>query len=216
MSQLEQKQTVQAMQPKQTNPVLMAAGISWGKLTRDVTVSFVFLTALLGLVYPSVMTGVGQSLMADKATGSILNVGEQSASALIGQNFAGTRLFEGRASAVNYDAGISGGSNLSMSNPAQKTAIAERVAYWQKKTGSQAPVPLDLITASGSGLDPHISLSAARYQAAWVAQQNGLPLDRVLLLINQSRVDGWFQMATEPSVNVIKLNASILNALQKR
>lgn len=176
---------------------------------------FVFLTLVLGLLYPGLVTLAAQCWDSQQAQGSVMQVGQVQASRLIGQDFHSDRFFQGRASAVNYDAALSGGMNLSMSHETQKRLIQERVAYWRAKTGSNAPVPADLVTASASGLDPHISVQAARYQAQTVAVANHLAQTQVEQLIEQSVVDGWFLFSSEAIVNVVELNARVLELVQQ-
>lgn len=139
-------------------------------------------TVLTGAVYPAVVTVLGKMLFGDRAEGSLIREGTTiRGSALIGQAFSDPGHFWGRPSATSpaYNAGASSGSNLGPTNPALKDAVAARVAALHAAdSGNTAPVPVDLVTASGSGLDPEISPAAAAYQVDRVARVRGLAPDR--------------------------------------
>jgi K+-transporting ATPase ATPase C chain len=158
------------------------------------------------------MTGIGQVLFPGAASGSLIPGRDLPAgSALIGQPFASDRHFWGRPSATApqpYNAAASGGSNLGPSNPALAQAVAERAARLRAAHGD-APVPMDLVTASGSGLDPHISPAAARYQAARVARARGLAPETVAALVEAHVQGRLFGVWGEERVNVLGLNLAL-------
>lgn len=183
-------------------------------LLRPALSLFVLLGVLTGLAYPLAVTGVGQLLFAHAANGSILAVdGKPVGSALIGQSFTGARYFWGRPSATGpfpYNAAISSGSNLAPLNPALRDAVKARMAALRAADpGNDQPVPIDLVTASGSGLDPDISLAAARYQVARVARARSLPAETVQALIEQHAARPWLGILGEPRVNVLRLNLAL-------
>jgi potassium-transporting ATPase KdpC subunit len=181
---------------------------------RSALTLFVLLTVLTGLVYPLIVTGVAQLLFPARAGGSILvRDGHAVGSVLIGQSFSDPGHFWGRPSATTpqpYNGTASTGSNLGPLNPALLDAVKERLeALRAADPGNEAPVPVDLVTASGSGLDPHISVAAAYYQAARVARARGLPEARVRALIaahTEGRLSG---VLGEPRVNVLELNLAL-------
>ena len=181
---------------------------------RPALVLFLVLTLLTGVAYPLVVTGAAQTLFPEQARGSlILQGGKAVGSALIGQNFSDVRNFWGRPSAtapMPYNAGNSGGSNLGPLNPALTDAVSSRIAALRAADpGNSAPVPVDLVTASASGLDPHISPAAARYQVARVARARGLAADKVQALVDQHTEKPLFGLLGEPRVNVLKLNLAL-------
>lgn len=163
--------------------------------------------ALLGIVYPLVVTGAGQLLFPAQANGSLVrdDAGTLRGSMLLGQNFAGDRYFQGRPSAAGngYDALASGGSNF---GPASKKLV-DRVTADQKRLGAGAPA--DLLQASGSGLDPEISPAAARFQVARIAKARGIAPDRVAKLIEAHVQGRLFGVIGEPRVNVLALNLAL-------
>lgn len=179
------------------------------------------LTVLLGLAYPLLMTGVAQALFPSKANGSFVTQGGRTVgSRLIGQAFLDARgnpdprYFQPRPSAAGtngYDPMASGGSNLGPSSQALITQVTQRVVAYRTLNGlaATAPVPVDAVTASGSGLDPDISVANADDQAARVASARGLPVSRVMELIaanTQARPLGVFG---ETAVNVLELNLAL-------
>jgi K+-transporting ATPase ATPase C chain len=172
------------------------------------------LTILLGVVYPLVITGLAQALFPRQATGSlIVEGGRIVGSSLIGQPFTGRKYFWGRPSATSpqpYNAASSSGSNLAPTNQALVDAVKQRVAALRAADpGNTAPVPVDLVTASGSGLDPHISPAAALYQGPRVARVRGLPLATVRRLIARHTEGRQFGILGEPRVNVLELNRDL-------
>lgn len=183
-------------------------------LLRPAIVLFVLLSVITGLVYPLAVTGVAQLAMPAAANGSLLmREGQPVGSTLIGQAFADPKHFWGRPSAPGpkgYDASSSGGSNLGPTNPALAEAVKARIAALRAvDPGNTAPVPVDLVTASASGLDPHISRAAANYQAARVARARALPEADVRRLVEQHTEGVWLGFLGEPRVNVLALNLSL-------
>jgi len=181
---------------------------------RPAVVLFLLLTVLTGFVYPLVVTGVAQLLFPERAAGSIvMRDGHAVGSRLIGQSFGDPRYFWGRPSATTpqpYNGTASGGSNLGALNPALLDAVKTRVAALRSADpGNRAPVPIDLVTASGSGLDPEISLAAANYQAARVARARGLAPGRLQALIAEHAEGRLLGVIGEPRVNVLELNLAL-------
>jgi len=183
-------------------------------ILRPTLVLFTALTVLTGAVYPLAVTGAAQLAFPDRAAGSLVARGGQAVgSSLIGQSFSDPGHFWGRPSAtapMAYNGQASGGSNQGPLNPALAEAVKGRIeALRAADPGNTAPVPVDLVTASASGLDPDISLAAARYQAARVAKARSLPPEAVLRLVDataRTPVMGWFG---EPRVNVLALNLAL-------
>jgi potassium-transporting ATPase KdpC subunit len=174
----------------------------------------VALTVLTGVVYPLAVTGMAQVLFPDQANGSLLvENGKARGSALIGQPFADPRFFWGRLSATGpfpYNAGASSGSNLGPTNPALLDNAKARIeALRQADPGNSGPVPVDLVTASGSGLDPHVSSAAAEYQVSRVARLRGLPEDQVRRLVAQNTEGPTFGVLGEARVHVLRLNLDL-------
>jgi len=179
-----------------------------------VLVLFVFLTVITGIVYPLVVTAVGQVAFSYQANGSLLEKdGKPVGSAIIGQQFDAPYYFWGRLSATTpnpYNAQSSGGSNLGPTNPALGDAVKGRLAALHDADPSNTqPVPVDLVTSSGSGLDPDISPAAAAYQAARVAKARGLSREQVGGLIAQNTSGRQLGVLGEPRVNVLKLNLAL-------
>jgi len=188
-------------------------------------------TVLLGLAYPLVVTGIAQSAFPDKANGSLVHQhGTVVGSRLIGQSFTDARgrplpqYFQSRPSAatgvsgkttVGYDPTLSSGSNLAATNPALTRLVAQRVEAYRAFNGlaPDQAVPVDAVTASGSGLDPDISLANARLQAPRVARARRLPVATVLGLVDAHESGRTLDFLGEPTVNVLSLNLA-LNSLQ--
>jgi len=170
---------------------------------------FLALTLLLGVLYPAVIWGVGRLGLSDQADGSrIERGGVVVGSSLLGQNFTDERHFQSRPSASEYAGGVSGGSNLYASNEDQQAAIAERQSgYAAANRGAAAPA--DAVTASGSGLDPHISPENAVAQAPRVATANGLREDVVRDLVREHTQGSILGFLGEPKVNVLELNLAV-------
>jgi K+-transporting ATPase ATPase C chain len=179
---------------------------------------FLLLTVVTGILYPLLVTGMAQLVFPEKANGSlILRKGGYAGSELIGQPFDDPKYFWGRLSATPdfpYNSASSSGSNLGPSNPALAEAVRARVEALQKADpADQSSIPIDLVTSSGSGLDPHISPAAARYQIPRVARARGLPEEQVRRLVHQFTEPRQLGFLGEPRVNVLKLNLA-LNRIQ--
>ena len=183
-------------------------------LLRPALGLFVVLSVITGLAYPFAVTGVAKALFPHQAAGSLIERdGKLVGSALIGQNFADPGHFWGRPSATGpmpNNAANSGGSNLGPTNPALVDAVKGRVAALRAADpANTAPVPVDLVTASGSGLDPEISPAAAAYQVARVARVRGLPMGQVEELIREHTTGRDLGFFGEPRVNVLELNLAL-------
>jgi K+-transporting ATPase ATPase C chain len=177
---------------------------------RVATMMLLLLTTLTGVIYPAVVTGIAQLVFPHQANGSlIMKDGKPVGSELIGQSFDDPKYFWGRPSATSpfpYNAAASTGSNLGPTNPDLK-AVADRVETLKKADPEKkAAVPVDLVTASGSGLDPHITPAAALYQVSRVAKARGVPEERLRALIAEHTERRTFGILGEPRVNVLKLN----------
>jgi K+-transporting ATPase ATPase C chain len=185
---------------------------------RPALVALLIFTMLTGVIYPLVVTGLAQSLFPAQANGSlILRDGQPVGSALIGQPFDAPEYFWGRLSAtrpVPYNAAASSGSNYGPLNPALVEAAQVRIdALRAADPGNTALIPVDLVTASASGLDPHISVAAALYQVPRVARARGLSEDQVRALVEAHTEGRQFGFLGEPRVNVLQLNLA-LDALE--
>ena len=192
---------------------------------RPAIVLFFVLTLITGIFYPLVVTGIAQVVFPAQANGSlVVQNGQPVGSSLIGQQFDDPKYFWGRLSATGpfpynpYNASsltASSGSNYGPLNPALIAAVKGRVdALHAADPGNNAPIPVDLVTASGSGLDPDISPASALYQVARVARVRGLTTDAVTQLVNQHTQGRQFFIFGEPRVNVLELNLA-LDALAK-
>jgi K+-transporting ATPase ATPase C chain len=180
------------------------------------TIAVVLLALLTGLVYPLLMTAFAQVALHDRADGSIVKVaGRPVGSSMIGQQWSGPKWFYGRPSAIDYDASTSSGSNLGPTSQDLADEIKDRVkaiikvegAYHQGLTAAQ--IPVDLLTASSSGLDPDITLAAARFQAPRIAAERGLALTRVMALIDDNTSGKTLGFLGEPRVDVLQLNVAL-------
>ena len=183
-------------------------------LWRPAISLFILLSLLTGLVYPLLVTAVAQAVFPAQANGSLLvRDGQVVGSRLIGQSFTAPRYFWSRPSAtgpMSYNASLSGGSNLGPLNPALAAAVEARIATLRAADpGNSAPVPIDLVTSSGSGLDPHISRAAADYQVRRVARVRGLPEARVQALVERHTEHALLGFIGEPRVNVLQLNLAL-------
>ncbi|MBN8747450.1 Potassium-transporting ATPase KdpC subunit [Xylophilus ampelinus] len=184
-------------------------------LLRPALTVFVLLSALTGIVYPLAVTGIARAAFPAQAAGSlVLRDGQAVGSTLIGQNFSDPRHFWGRPSAtapMPYNGAASGGSNQGPLNPALTDAVKARIeALRAADPGNAAPVPADLVTASASGLDPHISPEAARWQAPRIARLRGLPPAQIGQLIERhTEGTSLFGLIGEPRVNVLALNLAL-------
>ena len=173
------------------------------------------LTILTGLLYPLVVTGVAQGLFPSRANGSLVKVnGRIVGSSLLGQNFTAAKYFQPRPSAAGadgYDGLASGASNLGPSSPVLLKAVAARVVAYRRLNAmaSNAPVPVDAVTASASGLDPDISIANARIQAGRVAKARSLPLTTVLAAVARHTENRQWGFLGERVVNVLELNLDL-------
>ncbi len=181
---------------------------------RPALVILLSLTVMTGLVYPALVTGIAQALFPSQARGSlVVRNGSPVGSALIGQPFDDPRYFWGRPSTTSpfpYNAAASAGSNLGPTNPALRKAVQARIeALRAADPGNRQPVPVDLVTASASGLDPHISLAAALYQVPRVARARHLDGEAVRRLVQQATDGRQLGILGEPRVNVLALNLAL-------
>ena len=188
---------------------------------RPALVLFVILTIITGVAYPLVTTGVGQLLLPKEASGSLIEKdGKVIGSTLIGQNFTEPQYFWGRPSATGpypNNAASSSGSNLGPLNPALAEAVKNRVAALKAADPDNTlPIPVDLVTTSASGLDPHISPAAALYQVGRVAKARGLSAESVEKLVGESIEGRQWGVLGEPRVNVLLLNIALDKLLNRQ
>lgn len=181
---------------------------------RPAFLAMVVFTVLCGVIYPLAVTAVSQVAFHDKAEGSLLTLdGTVVGSGLIGQQFASPQYFHPRPSAAGagYDSRMSSGSNLGPTNPTLLDAVAERAGAYRAENGlaDNYPVPVDAVTASASGLDPHISIANARLQAARVAHERGLDLTVVMSLVGEFTEGRDLAVLGDPGVNVLRLNLAL-------
>jgi len=183
-------------------------------ILRPALMVFLTLSILTGVLYPLFVTGVAQLIFPVQANGSLMGrEGKPIGSELIGQPFDDPKYFWGRPSATPdfpYNSASSSGSNLGPSNPALAEAVKERLKALQKADpGNPSSIPIDLVTSSGSGLDPHISPAAASYQTPRVARIRGLSEERVRYLVDQFTEPRQWGFLGEPRVNVLRLNLAL-------
>lgn len=187
-------------------------------LIRPAFVSLALFTVITGVLYPAAVTGAAQALFPAQANGSLLEDGDRVVgSALVGQPFSSPKYFWCRPSATGvggsamaYNGAASTGSNWGPLNPKLADAVKARVAALRAADpGNTAPIPVDLVTMSGSGLDPHISPAAALYQAPRVARARALPEDRVRALVAEVQEGRQLGVLGEPRVNVVRLNLAL-------
>jgi K+-transporting ATPase ATPase C chain len=185
------------------------------------TALFLFLafTLFTGLVYPLLITGIVQTAMPEKAGGSLIAVdGKVVGSEFIGQNFTSPGYFQGRPSAVGYAANGSGASNYGPTSAALMEEVSRRIEYVRRTNNlsQNAPVPSELVLASGSGLDPHISMQGAMMQVARIARVRGLPQSEVKLLVYQHVQPAQFGIMGQERVNVLMLNLGLDGLAKER
>lgn len=183
-------------------------------MLRPALTLFAVLSIVTGLLFPLTVVGVAQVFFPQGANGSLIVLeGKVVGSELIGQSFSDPKHFWGRPSAtapMAYNAAASGGSNFGPSNPALIEAVQTRIKALQTiDPTNTAPVPVDLVTASASGLDPHISRAAADYQVLRVARARGLPTEQVQALVQQYTEGTRLGFLGEPRVNVLRLNLAL-------
>ena len=184
------------------------------KELRPAIVIFALLTLLTGVLYPGVVTLLSRVLFANQASGSLIERdGKVVGSRLLGQSFTSPQYFWSRPSATSpqpNNGAVSSGSNQSATNPKLESAVRGRIAALRAADPANTdPVPVDLVTASASGLDPHISPAAAEFQVARVARARGLPIDTVRSLVAASTEGRTFGLLGEPRVNVLELNLAL-------
>lgn len=184
-----------------------------GRQIRIALIMLVAFTVLVGIIYPLVVTGIAQLAFPGQANGSLIEKdGALIGSELIGQPFSDPAYFWGRLSATQppYNASASSGSNYGPTNPALLEAVKQRInALKSLDPDNQEPVPVDLVTFSASGLDPHISVAAARYQAGRVARYREISREQLLSLVDRFTETRQFGFLGEPRVNVLKLNLAL-------
>jgi len=187
-------------------------------LLRSALVLFAILSGVTGVLYPIAVTGIARLLFASQSGGSLVREGDRVlGSALVGQPFSDPGHFWGRPSATApfpYNAAASSGSNQGPSNPALHDAVRSRIEALRRADPSHAPaIPVDLVTASGSGLDPHVSPAAASWQVSRVARVRDLPAQRVQALVDAHTEGRSFGLLGEPRVNVLLLNLALDRAM---
>ncbi len=183
-------------------------------LFRRSVVSLLLMALITGVVYPLVVTAAGRAVFPHRSQGSlIVQDGKLVASELIGQSFENPKYFWPRpsaTSAVPYNAGASGGSNLGPTNPALRQAVQARVARLKAADpNNRLPIPADLVTASGSGLEPYISPAAAEYQVSRVARARGLAAQQVQRLVRENTRGRQWGLLGRPRTNVVTLNLAL-------
>jgi K+-transporting ATPase ATPase C chain len=188
---------------------------------RPAFVMILLMSLITGLAYPLVVTGIAKVAFPRQASGSLIERdGKAVGSELIGQPFSDPKYFWSRASATApfpYNAGASGGSNQGPLNPALSDAVAGRIkALRDADPDNRTPVPVDLVTASGSGLDPHISVKNALLQAPRVAKERSISVDVVKAEITKVTAGAQFGILGDPGVNVLKLNLALDAAFPKK
>jgi potassium-transporting ATPase KdpC subunit len=181
---------------------------------RPAIMMLMLMTLMTGVLYPLLVTGISQALFPSKANGSIIEKnGQARGSSLIGQQFTSPGYFWSRPSATTqfpYNAAASTGSNYGPMNPALLTVVKNRIDLLRSSDSTTAlPIPVDLVTASGSGLDPHISVAAALYQSNRVARERNIPEAKVRALVRQCTDSRGLAVLGEPGVNVLRLNLAL-------
>ena len=181
-------------------------------LSPIIRITFTFLV-LCGLVYPLIVTGIAQAVMKDNADGSLIynDKNEVIGSKLIGQNFTDPRYFHGRVSSIEYKAEASGSNNYAPSNPDLEKRVEKSIEEWKKQNPSVpvTEVPIDLVTNSGSGLDPDISPKAASVQVERISKLTKIPKEKLEQLIKDQTEGAALGLFGENRVNVLKLNLEL-------
>jgi K+-transporting ATPase KdpC subunit len=178
---------------------------------RPAITVFVLLSVITGVIYPLIVTGIAQMVFPHQANGSLIEKdGVIVGSELIGQQFDDPKYFWGRLSAAGYNAALSSGSNYGPMNPALLDSVQARIdALKTADPENTLPIPVDLVTASASGLDPHISVASALYQVSRVASARGLDEADIVALVDQYTEGRQFGFLGEPRVNVLLLNLAL-------
>jgi K+-transporting ATPase ATPase C chain len=180
---------------------------------KPALLSLLVLTIITGVIYPLFITGIAQALLPHQANGSLIyQNGKVIGSSLIGQEFDDPKYLWGRISATSpqYDASNSSGSNIGPSNPALIDEISKRIKALQAvDPDNKAPIPVDLVTSSASGLDPHISLAAAYYQVSRISKYRGITESAVKDIIHKNTTGRFLGLIGEPVVNVLKINLDL-------
>jgi potassium-transporting ATPase KdpC subunit len=184
------------------------------RMIRNTLMSLLLFTVITGFIYPLAVTGLAQVIFPDQANGSIITKNNKTVgSALLGQQFEDPKYFWGRLSATGpypYNGGVSSGSNKGPNNPDLMKAVQDRIqALREADPGNTVKIPVDLVTASGSGLDPHISPAAAAYQVQRVAKLRGMDEAKVSALVAANTEGRQFGILGEPVVNVLRLNLAL-------
>lgn len=183
------------------------------KYLRQTLVSLVILTLLTGVIYPLFIYGIGKIFFSNQANGSLIEKnGQIIGSSLIGQQFSQAKYFWSRPSATSgnsYNGLASGGSNLGPLNPQLVSNVQARTTALESNNPDHKPIPVDLVTASGSGLDPEISLAGAEFQIPRIAQARNVKPEQIQQLINQAAEYPLFGLIGEARVNVLKLNLAL-------
>lgn len=192
-------------------PVAPVAQPSWFRELRPAIVSLILFTVITGVIYPLLVTGVAKVAFGRQADGSLItHDGKDVGSELIAQGFTDPKYFWPRPSAASYNGAGGSGSNQGPTNPALAEAVKGRIEALKAADPTNAePVPVDLVTASGSGLDPHISVAAAQYQASRVARARNIPRGDIEALVAQYTEGRTFGVLGEPRVNVLRLNLAL-------
>lgn len=181
---------------------------------------FLALSLLTGVLYPLLVTVIAQGLFPRQATGSLLfQDGKPCGSTLVGQPFSDPKYFWGRPSATSsfpYNASASSGSNIGPTNGILRQQVLERIEVFHKfDLANRSPLPVDLVTSSASGLDPHISIAGAKYQVHRIARLRDIPEDQLVELVDKHKQDRFLGVIGEPVVNVLALNME-LDQLDKK
>ncbi len=189
------------------------------KEVKPAVLLFLAFSLLTGLVYPLVITGIVQTTMPEQADGSLITVeGKVIGSELIGQSFTGPGYFHGRPSAVGYAANGSGASNYGPTSAKLMDQVRQRIGQvrTENNLSQNTPVPADLVLASASGLDPHISMQGAMLQVPRIARDRALPESEVKLLVYQTLEPAEFGVLGQERVNVLKLNLALDDLTRRR